>query len=74
MFIFVPNTYQKTPGYLSRYSDELRAGWSRNFGSIPDKGKRILFFMVSRPALGPKNPPVQWVPGDSFPGGKAAEA
>jgi hypothetical protein len=30
-----------------------------------------LFTTASRMALGPTQPPIQWVRGDSFPGGKA---
>jgi hypothetical protein len=34
-------------------------GW----GSIPGRGEIFLFSTVSRPALGPSQPPVQWVMG-----------
>jgi hypothetical protein len=56
------------PGWRSWYSGSLRADgpgiesrWGRDFPQ------------PSRPALGPTQPPVQWVPG-FFPGGKAAGA
>jgi len=34
----------------------------------------FLFTTVSRMALEPTQPPIQWAPGGSFPGGKAAGA
>jgi hypothetical protein len=42
-------------------------------GSIPDRGGG--FFLLpfgSRPALGPTQPPIQWVPGALSPGVKSA--
>jgi hypothetical protein len=50
----------KELGYLSRYSDGPRAG-RPGFGSR--QGQEIfLFSTVSRPALRPTQPPIQWVP------------
>jgi hypothetical protein len=58
----------------SRYSDWLRARRPR--GRIPSPGrvKNFLFSTSSRPALGSTQPPIQWVPAGSFPGGKVAGA
>jgi hypothetical protein len=51
------------PGYRSRYSDWLRTGRPRDRSSSPDGGKNFHFSMSSTPALGPTQPPIQWVPG-----------
>ena len=59
-------------GWVGRDSsvgiDSLRAGWS----GIESREWRD-FPHPSRPALGPTQPPIQWVP-DFFPRGKAAGA
>jgi hypothetical protein len=51
----------------------LTKGWtSGRSGFDPRRGQRIFTLAsVSRPALGPTQPPVQWVPGVLSPGGKA---
>jgi hypothetical protein len=54
--------------YLSQYSVSLRTGRP---GFDPRQRQRIFpLTSVSRPALGPTQPPVQWVPGALSPGVK----
>jgi hypothetical protein len=54
------------PGQLSQYSDGLQAG-QPGFNSL--KGQEISpYSTASKPALGPNQSPIQWVPGGSFPG------
>jgi hypothetical protein len=36
-------------------------------GSNPARGNIFLFSTISRPAVGPTQPPIQWVPGPIFP-------
>jgi hypothetical protein len=50
------------PGQRSRYSDWLRTGRPRGRSSSPGRVKNFLFSTSSRPALGPTQPPFQWVP------------
>jgi hypothetical protein len=40
--------------------------------SIPERGKVFLFFIASRPTLGPIQPPTEMVPGTISRSGKAA--
>jgi hypothetical protein len=54
-----------TTNYISLlYSVWLRTGRPGDRGSIPGRGKGFLpLASVFTPALGPTQPPVQWVPG-----------
>jgi hypothetical protein len=57
-------------GQCSQYSNWLRDGplWGRS--SNPCRVKNFHFSMLSRLALGPTQPPIQWVPGALSPGVK----
>jgi hypothetical protein len=54
-------TYDTIVNFLSRYSDGLRAGWP-GFGSRQWK-EVFLYSTLSRPAVEPNQPPIQWVRG-----------
>jgi hypothetical protein len=65
---------QEEPGWLSQFSD-FAMDWTTGV-QIP-VGAMMRFFpftTASRPALGPTQPPIQCIPGDSYTGGKAAGA
>jgi hypothetical protein len=49
------------PGYRSRYSGWLRAGWQRGQSSYPGRVKNFIFSTSFRPALGLTQSPIQWV-------------
>jgi hypothetical protein len=71
----IPRKYLLVPvvgvSRVAQYSVWLRARRPGDRGSIPGRGKRIFSLTsVSRPALGPTQPPVQWVPGVLSPGVK----
>jgi hypothetical protein len=53
------STYSRLDNSVSIVTDYGLGSW----GSIPGKGKIRLFFTASSPALGPTQPPIQWVPG-----------
>jgi hypothetical protein len=66
-FQFDTNTYV-TFLQKSQYNNGLRAGWPRNRGLIPGKGKIFLPSTASRSVLGPTQPYIQWVPRALSPG------
>jgi hypothetical protein len=49
--------------YISRYSDWLQAGRPKGRSSNPGKVKNFPLSTWSKPALGPIQPPIQWIPG-----------
>jgi hypothetical protein len=57
------NLKNMEPGARSRYSDWLRAGRPRGRSSSPGRVKNFLLSTSYRMALGPIQPPIQWVPG-----------
>jgi hypothetical protein len=54
---------EQIPQYRSGYSDQLRAGRPKGRGSSIGGAKNFRFSISFRPALGPINPPIQWVLG-----------
>jgi hypothetical protein len=54
----------------SRYIDWLWAGQPRGWSLSPSRANNFLFSILSRPALGPIHPPIQWVLGAVSPGVK----
>jgi hypothetical protein len=72
--LFPVPTEPVVPGLLSGYSDRLRAG-QPGFHSREGQ-EAFLYSTASRPALGPSQPPLQWVMGykDFLPTHKAAGA
>jgi hypothetical protein len=71
MLLYAGRNFQWV-GYLSQYSVWLWAGRPGERGSIPSRGERIFpIASLSRPALGPTQPPVQWVPVVLSPGVKS---
>jgi hypothetical protein len=53
----------------NRYSDWLRAGWTRGRSLSSGRVKNYIFSTSSRPTLESIEPLIQWVPGALSPGG-----
>jgi hypothetical protein len=71
--------YRELTFYILNYIDfhyiSYLNNWAGRSWFDSRLGLGIFFFdTMSRPAPEPTQPPIQWVPGGSFPGGKAAVA
>jgi hypothetical protein len=58
----------REPAYRIWYNDWIHAGRPKGRTSSPCRGKNFHFSTLSRSALGPTQPPIQWVPGAFSPG------
>jgi hypothetical protein len=67
---FVQEPGRDEPEKRSRYSDWLRTGRPRGRILRLGGGKNFDFHVSSRPALGPTQPPIEWVSGALSPGTK----
>jgi hypothetical protein len=65
--------YSSRPAVVAQAVQCLTTGWTTGRSEFdPRQGKRIFpLASVSRPALGPTQPPVQWAPGVLSPGVKS---
>jgi hypothetical protein len=64
-FMYLKNVKTDKVSRVTKYIVWLRAWRPGDRGSIIGRGERI--FPVSRPALRPTQPPIEWVPGSPFP-------
>jgi hypothetical protein len=70
-YIFPRNVPWFSTDYIAQsVTDWLWVGRQRDPSSSPGRVKNFLFSMSSTPALGPTQPPIQWVPGVLSPGVK----
>jgi hypothetical protein len=69
----IPSSHHTFPFFF--YS-RLATGWTIGWWGFDSRRELgiFLFIATSRPTLGLTQPPIQWVPGTLFPGGKAAGA
>jgi hypothetical protein len=65
------STSRNPKGLHGLYRDNVTNLRLEGWGSIPGRGKIFLFSIVSRPALGHTEPPIQWVPEEKRPGREA---
>jgi hypothetical protein len=60
------------PTNITATVDIATGYWQDSRGSIPSRSKIFLFPTAPGPTPGPTQPPMQWIPGTSWPGCKAA--